>query len=180
MPIWLIFLFKKLFQDNMSLNQEWYSIYWDICTKQTNKTMKLARYNHLDSQLPASFSGMLDRFFSDSMSAALKQFTPAVDIVEDEKSYEIHLAVPGVSKSDFKINLLDGKLTVSGERKLEEKKEGRNFHSMETQFGSFSRSFFIPEDVLTDQIEASYESGILKLTLPKREKKVAKASIEVK
>lgn len=142
--------------------------------------MKLVRYNQLDSQFPASFSGMLDRFFSDSMSAALKQFTPAVDIVEDEKSYEIHLAVPGVSKSDFKINLLDGKLTVSGERKLQEKKEGRNFHTVETQFGSFSRSFFLPEDVVSEQIEAGYENGILRLTLPKREKKIAKATIEVK
>lgn len=142
--------------------------------------MKLVRYNQLDPQFPASFSGMLDRFFSDSMSAALKQFTPAVDIVEDEKSYEIHLAVPGVSKSDFKINLLDGKLTVSGERKLQEKKEGRNFHTVETQFGSFSRSFFLPEDVVSEQIEAGYENGILRLTLPKREKKIAKATIEVK
>ena len=142
--------------------------------------MKLIRYNQLDPQVPASFSGMLDRFFSDSMSAALKQFTPAVDISEDEKSYAIHLAVPGVKKSDFKINLIDGKLTVSGERKMEEKKEGKNYHSIETQFGNFSRSFFLPEDVLTDQIEASYENGMLILTLPKREKKVAKATIEVK
>ncbi len=142
--------------------------------------MKLVKYNHFDPQIPASFSGMLDRFFTDSMSAALKQFTPAVDITEDEKSYTIQLAVPGVKKSDFKINLIDGKLTVSGERKMEEKREGKTYHSVETQFGSFSRSFFLPEDVLTDQIEASYENGILILNLPKREKKLAKAVIEVK
>lgn len=142
--------------------------------------MKLVRYNHLDPQVPASFSGMLDRFFTDSMSAALKQFTPAVDIAEDEKSYTIQLAVPGVKKTDFKISLIDGKLIVSGERKMEEKKEGKTYHSVETQFGSFSRSFFLPEDVLSDQIEASYENGILILNLPKREKKLAKAVIEVK
>ncbi|MBS4071700.1 MAG: Hsp20/alpha crystallin family protein [Algoriphagus sp.] len=142
--------------------------------------MKLVRYNHLDPQIPASFSGMLDRLFSESMSAALKQFTPAVDIAEDEKSYSLHLAVPGVKKSDFKISLVDGKLTVSGERKMEEKREGKTYHGLETQYGSFSRSFFLPEDVLTDQIEASYENGILILNLPKREKKLAKAIIEVK
>jgi HSP20 family protein len=158
----------------------WYGIYSSDDVKQTNTTMKLVNYNQLDPQFPASFSGMLDRFFSDSMSAALKQFTPAVDISEDEKSYEIHVAVPGVKKSNFKINLVDGKLTISGERKVEDKKEGKNFHSIETQYGSFSRSFFLPEDVLTDQIEASYEDGILKLSLPKREKKLAKATIEVK
>lgn len=142
--------------------------------------MKLVRYNQLDPQVPASFIGMLDRFFNDSFGAALKQFNPAVDIAEDEKSYEIHVAVPGVKKQDFKIDLIDGKLTISGERKMEEKKEGKSFHSLETQYGSFSRSFFIPEDVKADQVEATYEDGLLKLTLPKKEKKVSKASIEVK
>lgn len=142
--------------------------------------MKLVRYNQLDPQVPASFSGMLDRFFNDSFGAALKQFNPAVDIAEDEKSYEIHVAVPGVKKQDFKIDLIDGKLTISGERKMEEKKEGINFHSLETQYGSFSRSFFIPEDVKEDKVKATYEDGLLKLTLPKKEKKVSKASIEVK
>lgn len=142
--------------------------------------MKLVRYHQSAPQIPATFSGMLDRFFSDSMSAALKQFTPAVDVAEDEKSFEIHLAVPGVKKSDFKINLEDGKLTISGERKLEEKKEGKNFHSLETQYGSFSRSFFLPEEVMSDQIEATYEDGILTLVLPKKQKKIVKATIEVK
>ncbi len=142
--------------------------------------MKLVRYNQLDPQFAASFSGMLDRFFSDSMSAALKQFTPAVDIAEDEKAYEIHVAVPGVKKSDFKITLLDGKLTISGERKQEEKKDGKNFHTVETQYGSFSRSFFLPEDVVADLIGASYENGVLQLTLPKRQKTITQTTIEVK
>jgi HSP20 family protein len=142
--------------------------------------MRLVKYNQLDPQVPASFSGMLDRFFNDSFGAALKQFNPAVDIAEDDKSYEIHVAVPGVKKQDFKIDLIDGKLTISGERKMEEKKDGKNFHSIETQYGSFSRSFFIPEEVKVDKVEATYEDGLLKLTLPKKEKKVSKASIEVK
>ena len=142
--------------------------------------MKLVRYNQLDNQVPATFSGMLDRFFNDSIGSTLKQFSPAVDIAEDEKSYEIHVAVPGVKKSDFKIDLIDGKLTISGERKQEEKKEGKNFHSIETQYGSFRRSFFIPEDVIEESVEASYEDGVLKLVLPKKEKKINKASTEVK
>ncbi|HSF55302.1 MAG TPA: Hsp20/alpha crystallin family protein [Algoriphagus sp.] len=142
--------------------------------------MKLVRYNQLDNQVPATFSGMLDRFFNDSFGSTLKQFNPAVDIAEDEKSYEIHVAVPGIKKSDFKIDLVDGKLTISGERKMEEKKEGKNFHSVETQYGSFRRSFFIPEDVIEESVEASYEDGVLKLVLPKKEKKVNKATIEVK
>lgn len=142
--------------------------------------MKLVRYNQLDPTLPSSFSGMLDKFFNDSVGATHKQFNPAVDIAEDEKSYEIQVALPGMKKSDFKIDLVDGKLTISGERKLEEKKEGKNFHSIETQYGAFRRSFFIPEDVMEEKVEASYEAGFLKLVLPKREKKVNKSTIEVK
>lgn len=142
--------------------------------------MKLVRYNQLDPQVPATFSGMLDRLFNDSMGSTFRQFNPAVDIAEDEKSYEIHVAVPGVKKSDFKIELVDGKLTISGERKQEEKKEGKNFHSVETQYGAFRRSFFVPEDVIEDSVEASYEDGLLKLVLPKKEKKINRATIEVK
>lgn len=142
--------------------------------------MKLVRYNQLEPQIPSTFSGMLDRFFNESIGASIKQFSPAVDIAEDEKSYEIHVAVPGMKKSDFKIDLQDGKLTLSGERKMEEKKEGKNFHSLETQYGAFRRSFFLPDDVLDEQVAASYEEGLLKIVLPKREKKVNKSTIEVK
>jgi HSP20 family protein len=142
--------------------------------------MKLVRYNQLEPQIPSTFSGMLDRFFNDSLGANLKQFSPAVDISEDEKTYEIQVAVPGMKKADLKIDLSDGKLTVSGERKMEEKKEGKNFHSIETHYGSFRRSFFIPEDVIEEQVEAAYEDGLLKISLPKREKKVSKSIIEVK
>ncbi|WP_026967744.1 Hsp20/alpha crystallin family protein [Algoriphagus terrigena] len=142
--------------------------------------MKLVRYNHLENQSPATFSAVLDRLFSDSVNATRKQFSPAVDIAEDEKSYEIQLALPGMKKSDFKIDLVDRKLTISGERKHEEKKEGKNFHSVETQYGSFKRSFFVPDDVIEESVEASYEDGLLSLVLPKKEKKVSKATIEVK
>jgi HSP20 family protein len=142
--------------------------------------MKLVRYNQLENQTPATFSSMLDRLFNESMGATLRVFTPAVDVAEDERAYEIQLALPGMKKSDFKIDLVDRKLTISGERKREEKKEGKNFHSMETQYGSFKRVFFVPEDVIEDSVEARYEDGLLSLVLPKKEKKVSKATIEVK
>jgi HSP20 family protein len=142
--------------------------------------MKLIRYNQFDPQVPATFSGILDRLLNDSLGTDLKQFSPAVDIAEDEKSYEIQVAVPGVNKSDFKIELVDGKLTISGDRKMEDKKEGKSFHSLETHYGAFRRSFFIPDDVIEEETEASYEAGILKLVLPKKEKKASKATIEVK
>lgn len=142
--------------------------------------MKLVRFNQAEPYFPNTFSGMLDKFFNENMGGSLKQFNPAVDIAEDETSYEIQLSVPGIKKEDFKIDLLDGKLTISGERKMEEKKEGKNFHSIETQYGSFSRSFFVPEDLSADEVNATYKDGLLKLVLPKKEKKAVKAAIEVK
>ncbi|WP_194777165.1 Hsp20/alpha crystallin family protein [Pararhodonellum marinum] len=142
--------------------------------------MKLIRFNQLEPNYPTTFSGLLDRFFQDSIGVSKQQFSPAVDISEDEQHYEVQLAVPGMKKKDFHVELVDGKLTISGERKMEEKKEGKNFHSVETHYGSFSRSFFLPEDVDQENLQAQYEDGLLKIKLPKTPKKVQKASIEVK
>jgi HSP20 family protein len=142
--------------------------------------MKLVKYNQLEPNYPATFSNLLDRFFNDSIGQNIKQFTPAVDISEDENHYEIHVSVPGMKKSDFNLEVTDGRLTISGERKMEEKKEGKNFHSLETHYGSFSRSFYLPENVKEDGIAAVYEDGLLKVNLPKEEKKVNKSKIEVK
>ncbi len=142
--------------------------------------MKLKTYNQLDPAYPSSFSSVLDKFFNDSFGAVAKPFNPAVDIAEDEQSYEIHVAVPGVEKKDFNVELNDGKLTISGERKMESEKSGKNFRSVESQYGLFSRSFFLPEDVKSDQIEATYAAGLLKVVIPKREKAILKSAIEVK
>lgn len=142
--------------------------------------MRLVKYNQPESTYPATFSNLLDRFFNDSIGQNIKQFTPAVDITEDENQFEIHVSVPGMKKADFNLEVADGRLTISGERKLEEKKEGKNFHTLETHYGSFSRSFYLPENVKEDGIAASYEDGLLKVHLPKEEKKVNKSKIEVK
>lgn len=142
--------------------------------------MRLLKYNHPEPQIPTTFSGMLDRFFHETVQTAQRQFIPAVDVAEDEKSYEIYVAVPGVKKSDFKIDLTEGRLTISGERKSEDKKEGKNFHSIETQYGAFKRSFYVPDDVNAESVDAFYENGVLRLTLPKKEKKVTKSIIEVR
>ncbi|WP_144604100.1 Hsp20/alpha crystallin family protein [Algoriphagus algorifonticola] len=142
--------------------------------------MKLTKYNPTSTEFPTTFSSMLDRFFNDNFIPMNKQFNPAVDISEDDKSFEIEFAVPGMKKSDFNIDLTEGRLTISGERKIEEKKEGKNYHSIETHFGSFSRSFYLPENVLSEKIEATYVDGVLKISIPKTEKKNLKSVIEVK
>jgi HSP20 family protein len=142
--------------------------------------MKLVRYNQFEPAYPSTFGSLLDKFFNESLSQTTKQFIPAVDISEDEKQYEIQVSVPGMKKSDFNLDLTEGRLTISGERKMEEKKEGKNYHSIETHYGSFSRSFYVPETISVENISAVYEDGLLKVVLPKTEKKVNNLKIEVK
>ncbi len=126
---------------------------------------------------------VVERMFSETASnfTRLETFVPRVDVVETDTAYEIHVAAPGMKKEDFKVELTEGRLTVSGERKFH-KEEGdkKTYHRVETQYGSFMRSFFLPDDVRAEGISAEYVDGILKLHLPKDEKKAQVARIEVK
>ncbi len=141
--------------------------------------MSLIRYNAND-YVPVSFSNLVDRFFNDSLTrSGGSTFVPKVDIVESKEAFEIHVAAPGLKKDDFKIELHDSYLTISGERKLSTEKNEKNFHSIETQYGAFSRSFNLPENVDATKISANYNNGILELTVPKDEKKALKQVIKV-
>ena len=141
--------------------------------------MSIIRYNASDF-VPTSFSHLIDQFFTESVGrAGGSLFVPQVDIAENETSYEVHVAAPGLSKDDFKIELNDGKLTVSGERKFTSEKKDKKFHSVETQYGSFVRSFNLPDNVDGEKINARYNNGILELTIPKDEKKTLKQTIKV-
>lgn len=145
--------------------------------------MSIVRYNTvLDGFVPTSFNHLVDRFFNESLGrsgGSAYSFVPRVDIIEDQKTFEIHLAVPGMSKEDFKIDLKDNHLTVSGERKFSNEHEGRNYRTVETQFGAFSKTFVLPENVNAEKIEAKYNNGMLELVVPKDEKKLLKTTIKV-
>ncbi|GHN01845.1 heat-shock protein [Cytophagales bacterium WSM2-2] len=141
--------------------------------------MSIIRYNPSD-YVPSTFSSIVDRFFNESLTRnGGSTFFPKVDVIENETAYEVHLAVPGVSKEDFKIEVNDNSLTVSGERKFSNEKKDKNYHSIETQYGSFSRSFTLPENVDGTKINAKYNNGILELVIPKDEKKALKQTIKV-
>ena len=144
--------------------------------------MSIVRYSTTNDFVPTSFSTLIDRFFNDSLSpsgGSAYSFVPKVDIVETEKAYEIHLAVPRVNKDDFKIDLNENRLTVSGERKFTKEKKENNFHVVENQYGNFSRAFTLPENVDAGKITAAYNNGILEITIPKDEKKVLRTAIKV-
>lgn len=96
---------------------------------------------------------------------------PSVNVKEEENGFEIQVAAPGIKKQDFKINLDRNILTISSENKSETEEVGeyRKFTRREFNYSSFSRSFTLPEQVETDRIEATYEDGILKVSVPKKE-----------
>lgn len=144
--------------------------------------MSIVRYSTANDFVPTSFSNLIDRFFSDSLArtgGSSYSFVPKVDILENDKAYEISVAVPGLSKEDFKIDLNDNFLTISGERKFSKEKKEHNLHVVETQYGNFSRSFSLPENVDASKISAKYADGILEITVPKDEKKTLKTTIKV-
>lgn len=145
--------------------------------------MSIVRYNSvLNDLVPTSFSQLIDRFFNESIGrsgGSAYSFVPEVDIIENEKNYEIQLAVPGMNKEDFKIDLKDNYLTIRGERKLKKTLDDKQFRSIETQYGAFSRTFMLPENVDGERITAKYENGILEIVVPKDDKKLLKTTIKV-
>ncbi len=144
--------------------------------------MTLVRYNPaLRNFSSRSFNSILDRFFHDTFETQNNGsgFIPAVDISETEKNFELELAVPGFKKGDFTIDFKDGQLIISGERKLENEQNEINYHTRETRYGTFNRSFHLPDSVNETKIQAAYSDGILKVTLPKDEKKELKRTIKI-
>lgn len=108
-------------------------------------------------------------------------FTPRVDVTEDNENLYVHAEVPGVDKNDIKINLVGDVLTISGEKKSEQKDEKKNYYRIERNYGAFSRSFTLPAEVIYDKISAEYKEGVLNITLPKTEEaKIVEKQIDIK
>ena len=104
-----------------------------------------------------------------------KDWVPAVNVSESDKSYEIEVAAPGIKKDDFKIKIEKGTLHISAEKKDEKEEKGKNYTRREYNYNSFSRSFTLPDDVKEDDIKAQYEGGVLKLTVARKTAAVSKA-----
>lgn len=113
-------------------------------------------------------------------SSPLADWSPAVDISEKDREYLVKAQLPGVKKEDVKVELLNGVLTLSGERKYEKEEKTEKTHRIESAYGSFMRSFVVPEDVLAERIAADYKDGMLCVHLPKTDiKKPATKTIKV-
>ncbi len=96
-------------------------------------------------------------------------FVPPVDIYEDQHGIQLKLEVPGIEEKDLDIKVENNVLTVSGERKFEQEQKEENFHRIERRYGSFTRSFTLPNAVDTGNITADYSNGVLNIHLVKRE-----------
>ena len=129
-----------------------------------------------------------DRFFGtdflgNNLNFPATKWMPSVNITETPKDFKINLSAPGMKKSDFKINLENNILTIMAEKEEEKNTEDKRFTRREYSYGSFSRSFTLPEYVKSEKIDAKYEDGILELMIPKNEeewKKSAAKEIAVK
>ena len=95
-------------------------------------------------------------------------FAPAVDVYEDEHQVSLKIEVPGVDEKDIDIRVENNTLTVTGERKIEKEEKEENYRRMERQYGSFTRTFTLPTTVDTEKVSASYDKGVLKISLPKK------------
>ena len=140
--------------------------------------------------------GEIDRMFDDfgrgfwpswgrSLRRAVPEMpsllTPAVDVVESEKSYEITTELPGMDEKNIEVKLADGVLTIKGEKQQDKEEKQKNYYRRERSYGAFERSFEVPETVEVDKIEANFSKGVLKLMLPKKvEAQKPAKKIEVK
>jgi HSP20 family protein len=94
--------------------------------------------------------------------------TPSLDVKETDKEIVVEAELPGLEEKDISLMMQNGVLTIQGEKRLEYDEEKENYHVMERRYGSFSRSLRVPETVDEAKVEARFEKGVLKVTLPKR------------
>ena len=107
-------------------------------------------------------------------------FIPTVNSREEEDAYYLEIDLPGVKKEDIVVNIEDGILTISGERRTKKEEEGDNYYKIESSYGKFSRSFTLPKTIDESKIEAESKDGVLELTIPKVPDVVKTKKIDIK
>ncbi len=124
-------------------------------------------------RMDRTFNRMMTRAFSGFPRQALEgeklEWSPSADISETDKEYLIRAELPAVKKEDVKVTVQGGMITIEGERKQQKEEKGEKYHRIESFYGSFSRSFALPEDVNADAIRCEDKDGVLTVHLPKSE-----------
>jgi HSP20 family protein len=135
--------------------------------------------DEVQNRLGSFFGGRFPRFGNGNGGLKVADWAPQVDITEDDKEYLVKADLPEMKREEIKVNVVEGVLSVSGERKAEKEEKNKKFHRIERSYGSFLRSFTLPEDADGTKVAAEFKEGVLKVHLPKSP--VAKPNaIEVK
>ena len=135
--------------------------------------MALVRWDptrEIDS-LQGNMNQLFDRFFEGRAGngSSMRRWIPAMDLIETDDNLVLRADLPGLSQDDLDIEIKDGVLTISGERRAEHEEKGEGFHRVERSFGSFSRSLSLPEAVDPEQVAADFKDGVLEVRIPKPE-----------
>lgn len=146
--------------------------------------MTITRYDpfrdlrNLQEEVNRLFTGNAGRTFDDE-GIARGSWSPSVDIYENKEQIVLEAELPGMNREDFDLTVENNVITLRGERRFEKKEDTDNYHRVERAYGSFTRSFTLPNTVSGEGASADYRNGVLRVTLPKREETKARR-IEVK
>ena len=134
--------------------------------------MTLVRYDpwNMFDQIRKEMDRALTREGDESGSVVTSDWTPAVDIREDDNGFTIVADIPGVDPKDIDVHMENGMLTIRGERESEKKEEKEGYKRIERSYGSFYRRFSMPDSADADKIKAESKNGVLQITIPKQEK----------
>ncbi len=137
--------------------------------------------DELQSRLASAFGrgSVLTRNGNREENITVADWAPLVDVTEDDKEYVIKAELPEIKKDDVKVTVVDGVLSISGERKFEKEEKDKKYHRVERSYGSFVRSFAFPDDADPARVNAEFKDGVLLVHLVKSEKSQPK-TIEVK
>lgn len=144
-------------------------------------TALLPRTNSVAPRM-GDFWSLFDEGFDSALSPWYDKsaaFNPSVDVVENDKTYDLSVDLPGFDKKDIAVDVKDGVLSISGNRKVERKKVDKHYSYYERNTGEFRRSFKLPDTVNQNSVKASYKDGVLQLSIDKSEEAKPRA-IEVK
>ena len=136
--------------------------------------MSIVRYDPfrdlrtLQDEVNRLFSTNITRAFGDE-GIARGAWNPSVDIFENKDQIVLEAELPGMNREDFDLSIENNVITLRGERRFEKKDDGDNYHRVERSYGSFTRSFTLPQTVSAEGAQAEYRNGVLRVTLPKRE-----------
>lgn len=146
--------------------------------------MTITRYDpfrdlrNLQEEVNRLFTGNVGRSFDDE-GIARGSWQPSVDIYENKEQIVLEAELPGMSREDFDLSIENNVITLRGERRFEKRDDSDNYHRVERAYGSFTRSFTLPNTVSAEGANAEYKNGVLRVTIPKREETKARR-IEVK